>query len=438
MTGPASAVEAATWPDLLPPHRLDGGDQPVGGPAYVDGLRLSDRHWLALVADGRRRTYPVPLLETGTGVRRARPGEGAAQSLLDTLARGGDAADHFTLTSWHGRPASGERSVGVDQSNESVVVGGSTAQDGAVLKWMVEAAPGPHPAQALLGRLQRAGFTGMPRPWGLVTWRPDGEAEPRLLASVVSFVPGAVDGWTWAVDDLRAAVLSRDTVPLTRVGERVGVLVADLHSALSDSVVAAGAQQSGLWRAGAEADLTHALEVTRGRARRVLLSHADAVRAAWLRLPDQVGTPMMTVHGDLHVGQLLRSPNAADSLFVTDFDGSPVARAEDRTALAPAAVDVAGMAQSLTHAGLVLRRHEPALDAAAVAAMSEVLVSSYLSAYRRASRRNGHAGLLDETLVGPLRLRQVCREFSYAAEHLPRWSYVPEAALPALVENGSQ
>jgi len=214
--------------------------------------------------------------------------------------------------------------------------------------------------------------------------------------------------------------------------------VAGLHAALAGSAVTADPEQVGRWRAGAELDLTRALEVSGSRARRVLAHHADAVRAAWRQLPDAAGTTMMTVHGDLHVGQLLRAGDCEDRLFVTDFDGNPVARPEELTLPQPAAVDVAGMAQSLSHVALVLRRHEPGLDPRVVGAMSDVLVSSYLAAYRRALDAHGHGALLDDTLVRPLRLRQVCREFSYAAEHLPRWSYVPEAALPALVAEGAR
>jgi maltokinase len=39
-------------------------------------------------------------------------------------------------------------------------------------------------------------------------------------------------------------------------------------------------------------------------------------------------------------------------------------------------------------------------------------------------------------VLRPLALRQLCREFTYAATHLPRWSSVPEAALPMLLEDG--
>ncbi len=34
------------------------------------------------------------------------------------------------------------------------------------------------------------------------------------------------------------------------------------------------------------------------------------------------------------------------------------------------------------------------------------------------------------------RTQQVLREIIYAAKHLPRWMYVPDAALPALLDEG--
>lgn len=86
----------------------------------------------------------------------------------------------------------GERTFGVDQTNESVVVG-----ERAVVKWMRTAEPGPHPARPMLDALLRRGFTGMPKPWGLVEWQGPADTAPRLLATVDTLLPGAVDGWTW-------------------------------------------------------------------------------------------------------------------------------------------------------------------------------------------------------------------------------------------------
>jgi maltokinase len=141
-------------------------------------------------------------------------------------------------------------------------------------------------------------------------------------------------------------------------------------------------------------------------------------------------------HGDLHVGQVLRSTTSSGHTYaVTDFDGNPVAPSTERLREQPAAVDVAGIVQSLRHAALVLRRHQPNHDPVVTAAMSAAMRSAFLHSYRRGLADAGQRRLFDDRLLGPLSLRQVCREFTYAALHLPRWSYVPEAALPALLED---
>ena len=45
--------------------------------------------------------------------------------------------------------------------------------------------------------------------------------------------------------------------------------------------------------------------------------------------------------------------------------------------------------------------------------------------------------LYDAGLLKAFRMQQVLREIVYAAQHLPRWTYVPDAALPALLDEGS-
>jgi maltokinase len=158
----------------------------------------------------------------------------------------------------------------------------------------------------------------------------------------------------------------------------------------------------------------------------VLAADADAVRAAVGVLPP-VGTPVQRVHGDLHVGQVLRA-GSGPTYLLTDFDGNPVVPAPARVREQPLALDVAGMAQSFTHAGLVVRRHHPELAADAVARAANTMRASFLAAY---------GGDLDDGLLLSFSLRQVCREFTYAATHLPRWSYVPQAALPILLDRGA-
>jgi maltokinase len=406
----SDAVERAGWARLLPAHRAFGDDQPAGAPRCVDALPLGTGLLLAVVEDQRGRTYPVPVVVSADDVRRAVPGDAAAERVLELLAAGDHEQGDFRVTSWHHRPAAGEREITVDQTNESVVVG-----DAAVVKWTFLADEGPHPAPSMLAALDAAGFAGTPRPWGVVEWR------GRLLCSIVDYLPGAVDGWTWAVEDIRTLDLAR----VESSGRAVGELVASFHRALAGTSRPATVEEAESWRQESVSDLDRALAVTTGIAHDVLAAHADAVRAAVGVLPP-ASTPVQRVHGDLHVGQALRA-GPGTTYLLTDFDGNPVVPAAARVREQPLALDVAGMAQSFTHAGLVVRRHHPELAADAVTRAANAMRASFLAAY---------GADLDDPLLLSFSLRQVCREFTYAATHLPRWSYVPQSALPMLLDRG--
>ncbi|QDC26442.1 aminoglycoside phosphotransferase [Georgenia yuyongxinii] len=367
----------------------------------------------------------MPLVAAGPGVRRARAGDGAAEALAGLLAGGSRDVGAFALTGWHAEPATGEAPIDVDQTNESVVLGGR-----AVVKWTFQATDGPHPAPTVLDLLERAGFTGTPRPWGLVQWRPAREAAPRLVASVAAYLPGAADGWTWAVADLRRACTDGPAA-VRAPGRRLGELVADFHLALLPTRRPADAADVERWQAEALADLRRALEVTTGAEHALLERHRDELTAAATLPLELAGTPMLRGHGDLHVGQVLRT---GETYAVIDFDGNPVVPPAQRSRAHPPALDVAGMTQSIRHAGLVLRRHDPDLDAARVEQVTGAFVQAFLDTYRATLAAAGHPDLLEEALLRPFRLRQVCREFTYAATHLPRWAYVPTGALPELME----
>lgn len=424
MVTTADAVARAAWEQLLPAHRVHGSDQPVGTPHCLATVPLADRLELVVAQDDARRTWPVPLLTDARGaVRRAVAGDGASEALLGLLGGGDRTIDDVRVTTWHHEPAAGERAITVDQTNESVVVG-----ERAVVKWTVVAEEGPHPALSLLATLARAGFTGTPRPWGTVDWR------GRLVAIAVDYVAGAVDGWTWAIEEIRDAALSGDLAGVGAAGAAVGELVASFHRALQGTARPATAEETSRGRSRAADDLDQALAVTTGGAHAALLRHEPALRDLLTQAPD-AGT-VMRVHGDLHIGQVLRTQTTDRPRYLlTDFDGNPVVPPSERGLEQPAAVDVAGMAQSFTHAGLVVRKHNPDLAAASVTAAAASMRAAFLAAYRR--RLGDHASLLDDGLVTPLAARQVCREFVYAATHLPRWSYVPQAAVAMLLTPGS-
>lgn len=430
------AVEAAGWAALLPHHRLEAGEQPVGRPRLVDWLALpSERLALLIAGDDRGHTYPVPaVLEREqnarvTRVRRARPGDGAAEALLALITAGTarelDAAGRFRTTGWHCRDTAGEAPIPVDQTNESVIAGQ------AVVKWALTADSGPHPAPSLLAVLDGAGFTGMPLPWGVLEWTAEIGAAPRLIALAVDYLTNAQDGWTWAVEDIRNAATTGDATSVITSGRAVGTLIADFHRALAGTARPATDDELTSWRSSALGDLDAALTATTGAPHGQLAAAADRIRACFATIQVDAGQ-VMRVHGDLHVGQVLAvADGCGRSYKLTDFDGNPVEAPDERSALRPAATDTAGMAQSFIHAGLVVAEHHPDLPLPAVIEAAQTARDTFLSSYRAGLADRGE--LFDDRLLVPLALRQVCREFSYAARHLPRWSYVPEGALPMLL-----
>ncbi len=239
--------------------------------------------------------------------------------------------------------------------------------DAVVLKWVTEPLVGAHPAPERLRRLAEAAFTEMPRLRGMVEWRtPEGHWVP--VVTVVDLVDGATDGWTWCLRECRIALGVEGGVAVP-FAQRLGALTGEMHLALADAPT------------GPVAD-----------------------------------------HGDYHVGQVLRTPDGA--MYVIDFDGNPTLSPDERVQHRPAAYDVAGMLVSLENVGHVAQHYEPDLSDDDVIGWTEAVQGEFLTAYRDTAGE-----LLDESLLGQLVLDQIQRELAYADSHLPRWRYVPEAAL---------
>ncbi|MFG1958056.1 hypothetical protein [Nonomuraea sp. NPDC049028] len=326
-----------------------------------------------------------------------------------------------------------ERDFGahVDQTNYSVVVA-----DRVVVKWLTPPAALPHPAPDLLAHLAGTGFRDTAPPYAALT-RVDGAGE-TLLALVTGYLPEARDGWEWCADEAAAG--------RTAFAEALGRLAADLHLALSTfpppSIVAtpptvtpiSGLAVSRL--AGsrlavsrlaerAEQALAEALALTDGEDGAWLAGRADALRAELAPLTRPISTPLIRIHGDLHVGQILRW---RDGYAVIDFDGNPTVM--EAAPYQPAARDLAQLATSLEHVAQVVikRRGTPPSQALDWAGEARELL---LAAYRSRLAERGRPDLLDESLLRPFEIEQECRELVYAARHLPRWRYAPMGVLRA-------
>jgi maltokinase len=353
----------------------------------------------------------------------------------------------FVADSWFAEDVSGERGISVDQTNESVVVG-----ERAIVKWAV-ALPvagvrGAQPAGARLAALSGAGFDETPRPWGLLHWvddasdpgaDPAAESTTVLLASVTTYLDGALDGWDWAVADVGAAAIGRTSLDEALVApKRLGGITARMHVALAaEGVSEANPSLTRGWQARALAELEEAGRAVGGSEGERLRAVSARVAAAYSAFLGSAGTPLIAVHGDFHVGQVLRrsavDPTLGFDYAVTDFDGNPVLAPEERAAAQPAALDVAGMLASLDHVGRVVVRHVDGASPEVVRTWIDAAQEIFLAEYVGTLARHRHLHLLDERLLRPMRLQQEVREFLYAVRHLPHWVYVPHAALVDLL-----
>ena len=394
----------------------------------LDSLYLADGKRLAVVSDSDGLAALPQVCDTAGSWQRARPGDGVAEALVTLLhhGHGESARGRFTLHSWASGAAIGERAITVDQTNESVIVG-----DAAVVKWATHLQEGPHPAPRRISMLRAAGFRGMPEPWGLVTWQPEAGTE-TLVANVDEFLPGAVDGWTWAVEVVAEAArghIARPAPAVTAAAE-VGVLIAELHAALASTATTASQADADRWCEGALTTLKDASGLSDPATAVVLRGRNKEIERILEGLGTLAGQPIIEGHGDLHVGQVLKSDGR---YLITDFDGNPVLPPQQRVLPIPAALDVAGMVQSFANAAIVAEHHND-LDEHALRTVEHAVRQQFLHSYRSHLSDLGYANLYEPAQLRVFRIQQVLREIVYAARHLPRWMYVPDAALPALLD----
>ena len=429
----ASLLRETEPGDLLP----EGHEAvAVSSPLTLDrAVSLGRGVWLTAIRTGTGKVLCAPVVRDGSQVRRARPGDGAALQLMAALEqRPGSWSEDVEIHAINVPSAvsdttpRAERPMLVDQTHESVVVA-----DEVVVKWSVLAEPTPAPV--LVSHLAQVGFIEMAKPSGFVQLRTQGEL--LLLASVVEFLEAAEDGWTWAVSEAgRYATghcsLAEATAPMGDVGR----LTADLHLALatpspfiSEPIVMAQAANIRRWQAFANSLLDEVLDGVGGAEGERVRAREPHIRAAFAALLDVTQTTTIPVHGDLHVGQVLRW---AHGLAIGDFDGNPVLPLAERLSPQPAARDVAGLLQSIDHVGRVVTRRVDGADSSKVTRWIAAAQRDFLSSYRSTLARAGFESLFDERLLGPMQVEQECREFLYAVRHLPRWLYVPDQALEAL------
>ncbi len=347
--------------------------------------------------------------------------------------------------------ARGERPVD-DDAISSVVVG-----ERVVVTWVRQVTDADHEAPRTLAHLDAVGYFEVPETHGMLLWTtPSGREVP--VAWATRYLPRARDGWDWCLDLAQRALGTAPAATTPASGNdpwqndfpaRLGRCAAKLHLALAtpsavlpEPTAQVPADLVRAWHSAGRRMVRAAEQVARdGRIEGVadvLLPRLGRLEAAVDALhevaeaaeqPDGRPVWMQRVHGDLHVGQVLRWPGG---LAVVDFHPNPVVEIEGLSVgqpLQPAARDLARLLRSLDHVARVVDKGSGFAMTDRVDAWSRAARESLLEAYRTEVVSAGRSELLDERLLPAFEAEQLCREIVYAAEHLPSWVYAPLGGL---------
>ena len=155
---------------------------------------------------------------------------------------------------------------------------------------------------------------------------------------------------------------------------------------------------------------------------------AASVRAAFDAIGAARDARVQRIHGDYHLGQLLRS---GGDFWVIDFEGEPARPLADRRLPGSPLRDVAGMLRSLDYAVQTLARDDAVarVDAARWLAQAR---ESLLAAYRS----GGMA--VDDDLLRAFELEKACYEVHYEANNRLDWVWLPTQALRRLAHGDAR
>ena len=264
---------------------------------------------------------------------------------------------------------------------------------------------GPNPDVEVTKALTEAGCRFVPRfvssAYGT---HPAGEGHLQVTNE---FIAGAEDAWRTALVSAREGGHFE--------ARELGATVADVHGLLARVFGDSGADPSRIvdeWRRRAATALSTIPEL-RDLAAAIDRVFDAALAAEWPQL--------QRVHGDLHLGQVIRSGRG---WILLDFEGEPLRTLAERRLPDLALRDVAGMLRSFDYA----QASSGATDALWAAHARADFLDGYAEVAHEDPRESG-------TLLTALELDKALYEAVYEASNRPDWLHVPLAGIRRLLND---
>jgi trehalose synthase-fused probable maltokinase len=246
---------------------------------------------------------------------------------------------------------------------------------------------------------------------------------------VQELVASTGDGWGWMLGRLTDQP-DGPADALLAVAE-IGRLTAGMHAALASRPDRPGfparratGDELAAWRRSALVQLDAALMALTGEPRDRLARVAPRIAEGLEGIPAGGATRVSRIHGDYHLGQLLRT---ADGFRVIDFEGEPARSLAERQAPASPLRDLAGMLRSLDYAAHT-----------AIAVGPESLDRADWLSAARAALLDGYGGISpdDAPLLAAFEIEKACYEVAYETNNRPDWVWLPLGALERQILSG--